>query len=221
MPKRKRMDTPPWWREGFVPCVCKDPASVTAGPWSMVFMMAPTFEGTLAVQRHPNMPGVIGVRERVIPNHKMKNYTLITDEDKALQSYLLDLKKQMLTEGATHEAVRLVGEHIPISEKELQIMATKLKRASATTKTPAKKAPAKKAAAKSTESTGGGRKSTLDEKAKITATEKGTKKIEKVGKDDKLALIVKAKTVAKALEIDDVLPRDIHYAVKTGLIELG
>jgi preprotein translocase subunit SecA len=132
----------------------------------------------------------------------------------------------MLTEGATREAVRLVGEYIPITDKEYKIMSEKLKtpaKKAPAAKAPAAKAPAapKKAPAPPKEGSGRGRASTLDEKAKLALTEKGQKKVEKAGKDDKLALIAKAKTVGNALKVDGVLPKDIHYAVKVGLLELS
>ena len=148
---------PSWWPTGFVPCVARDPASVVGGTFSRVFMLAPTFEGTLAVQRIVNINSQLGVRDRLIPNWQMKNYT--HDENCSLQSALEELKVQMLTEGATPEAVRLVGEHIPITEEEYRIMAEKLKTKTATpakkpAATPAKgKAPAKEKA----EGTGRGR----------------------------------------------------------------
>jgi DNA-binding protein H-NS len=116
-------------------------------------MLAPTFEGTLAVQRVVNIPSQLGVRDRIIPNWQMKNYTL--DENCSLQSALEELKVQMLTEGATPEAVRLVGEHITITEEEYNIMAEKLK---TKTGTPAKKpAAATKGNAPAKEKTGSGR----------------------------------------------------------------
>jgi DNA-binding protein H-NS len=116
-------------------------------------MLAPTFEGVLAVQQVVNIPSQLGVRDRVIPNWQIKNYTL--DENCSLQSALQELKVQMLTEGATSEAVRLVGEHITITEEEYKTMAEKLK-----TKTggPAKKpAAAAKNKEPDNEKTGSGR----------------------------------------------------------------
>lgn len=217
---KKPLETPPWWPEGFVPCVASDPASVTGGRFARVFMLAPTFDGTLAVQRHPNMPGAIGIRERVIPNAQMKLYTLISDEESALQSHLADLKNQMLAEGASREAVRLVGEYLPFSQKELRIMAEKLQ----TKKAAGRKAPAKKPAAASTGEKGtGGRKHSLDEAAAITLTEKGEEKLKKnasTGATENLKIMKKAKTIGKALKAG-LAPGDVTYAQRTGTIEIG
>lgn len=189
----------------------------------MVFMLAPTFEGTLAVQRIANMPDHTGVRERVIPNNQMKNYSVLEDEESALHRLLHELKSQMLTEGATHEAVRLVGEHIPISEEEYKVMAEKLTKKPATKKAPAKKAaPAAKAPA--TEGAARrGRQHSLDDKAKIVLTEKGEAKLKKgaeTGATANIKAMKAAKTVGKALEAG-LKPGDIAYAVKTGTIELA
>lgn len=134
---------PSWWQPGFVPCVARDPASAMGAPFNRVYMLAPTFQGTLAVQRWANVSSLLGVRDRVIPNSQIRLYT---HEDISLQSALSDLKKQMLTEGATPEAVRLVHEHSPFTEEELSTMANKLAKKTA----PAKKADATKVAPKST-----------------------------------------------------------------------
>lgn len=224
MPKKKTkkaQEAPPWWRKGFVPCVARDPASVGSERFARVFMLAPTFEGTMAVQAHPNIPSQVGVRERVIPADQANRFTLITEEETALHSHLEELKTQMLTHGASREAVRLVGEHIPITDKEYREMAAKLTKKAPAKKASTKKAPAKKAASDAPAK--GGRKHSLDEKAKITLTEKGEAKLKKgadTGATQNLEAMKKAKTVGKALEAG-LKPGDITYAEKTGTIELG
>jgi hypothetical protein len=60
----------------------------------------------------------------------------------------------------------------------------------------------------------------LADKRKIVATDKGKAKLAKVEDDDKLAIMVAAKTVGAAIETDEVAFRDISYAEKVGLIDL-
>lgn len=144
--KKGEPKLPSWWQPGFVPCVARDPSSAIGEPFNRVYLLASTFQGVLAVQRWANVGSMVGVRDRTIPATQMKHYVL--RDDLALQSALDELKPQMLTEGATPEAVRLVHEHSPFTEEELSTMAEKLK-----TKTAAKaKAdkPAKAAAAPKT-----------------------------------------------------------------------
>lgn len=204
---------PSWWPTGFEPCVAKDPASAIGAPFNRVFMLAPTFEGTLAVQRWANVDSLLGVRDRVIPNHLMKRYTL---EEIPLQSALEELKVQMLAEGATPEAVRLVGEHIPLSEKELSIMAAKLTKK--TTAPKATKAPKAEKAAKAP-------------KAEKAPKEADTRKIKVLKKDhgardgsktaERYDAIIASKTVDEALSNDLIKMADINYAVKQGIVSLG
>lgn len=143
--KSKAPDLPSWWPTGFQPSVCRNPATVAQGSLNgLVFMLAPTFQGTLAVERRLLTANMLGVFDRVIANGSMHLYTIADGID--LHSALIQLKEVMLTEGATPEAVRLVGEHIPISKKEYDIMAEKLtKKTTAAAKKPAATAAAKAA----------------------------------------------------------------------------
>ena len=204
----------------FEPYVCSDPASAIGGRYGRVFVLAPSFGAVRAVQSAALPASQLGVRDRIILEPQLKAYTRLDPVDFPLHSLLDELKGDMLLHGASPEAVMLVGAVAPFSEKDLKIMADKL-----TKKTTA---PAKGAAAKKTTATDSsnnapqrGGRSTLDDKAKITATDKGRAKIDKVGKTDKLSLMVAAKTVGKALEVDGVVSRDIHYAINAGLIEVA
>lgn len=202
----------------FKPYAAANPASVVGGKFGRVLVLAPSFCGVRAVERLCHMPDLqLGVRERYIPISQLPHYKPLDESKFPLQSLLDELKEDMLLHGATPEAVMLVGAVSPFNEKELEAMAKKL----STKKAPAKKAPAKAAPKKdATEAKGRGRRSSLDEKASITATDKGTAKLEKVGKDDKLAIMVKAKTVGKALAAG-VDSKDINYAARVGLISVG
>jgi hypothetical protein len=205
--------------EPFQPYVASNPASVAGGKFARVYVLAPSFCGVRVVERLCHMPGLQpGVRERYIPAAQLPHYKPLPEQEFPLQSLIAELKVEMLQHGATPEAVMLVGAVSPFEEKELNIMAKKL-----TTK-PTKAKKAVKADAPKTEAKGtGGRKSSLDPKAKITITDKGAEKIAKGadnGATNNLKAMKAAKTVGKALE-GDLTSADINYAARSGTITIG
>lgn len=131
-PKRASAPT-----DGFEPHVRRNPASVLGGtPFARVYVLARSFCGVRIVERWPAPGNLFGIRDRYVPDDQLVNYT---PEECALQSAIQELKVSMVAEGATPEAVILVGAVSPFEEEELNTMADKLK-----TKTSAKK-PADKA----------------------------------------------------------------------------
>jgi DNA-binding protein HU-beta len=188
-------------------------------------MLAPTFEGTLSVQRWPNVSGMLGVRDRIIASHQMKHYSL---EDIPLQSALEELKPQMLAEGATNEAVRLVSEFIEFTTEELRIMAEKLKTKAApkkaAAKAPAKKAetktPAKKAGdtTKAREAAEGKRAELYAKKIKVLNKDHGAR--EGSNRANMLNIVLKAKTVGEAIEGGATMV-DVRFAESKGFISLS
>lgn len=110
----------------FTPYEVRDPASVIGG---RLLIVGTTFCGVRAVgYNRAYMPGsMLGVTERVIPDEQTAQYHEIHDENSSLQSIFSRIKEQMLTHGASRLAVQWVHDLEPFDEKELKIMAEKLK----------------------------------------------------------------------------------------------
>lgn len=110
---------------------------------------AESFEGYLVVYERPAMPeiGPLGLGVCCLWWHKDRvdcpKASVIRDENTTLQVAITRIKKSMLDHGAVAEAVQLIGAISPFEEKELKIMAEKLKGKAAPAKDTAKKAPAK------------------------------------------------------------------------------
>lgn len=150
-------------------------------------------------------------------------------------------KRSAMKYGATPEAIRLLGRFAPITKEELSIMADKKlapkKGDAEALKNAAKAAPVGGGKAAPAKAAPKGNPAALEkaravnaakaeelkkDKRKITATEKGSAKIKKSGDPtDKLAIMVKAKTVGAAITGGEVAFKDIAYAEKVGLIELS
>jgi hypothetical protein len=135
--KRKPVPAP---APAFEPYWIGNPASLMGGKLGRMLVAAQTFCGVRVVYRWANVDAQLGVRDRIIMDHELKNYPRLNLEESALQSALLELKLDMLNQGATPEAVQLFRGVVPLTDEELQEMATKL-----TKKTTAKAAPAAKA----------------------------------------------------------------------------
>lgn len=127
----------------FKPYVVQDPSRLTRrdlyGKWLVV---GPCFGGMRAVghdytYRHGVFDGIV---DTVILERQLPQFT--EDRNTSLQSYIEDLKKVSLANGATPLAIEWLGDHITYSKKEYDIMAEKLK----TKKAPAKAAKAEKPA---------------------------------------------------------------------------
>jgi hypothetical protein len=139
-------------------------------------------------------------------------------------------KRHAMKFGATPEAIRLLGQMLPIDKEEESKMAKlarkdELKAAAAETPVAGKRIKAVPAAKvnngeRLVEAAASRRAELLNDKRKIVATEKGKAKLAKVEDDDKLALMISARTVGAALEEEGVAYRDITYAEKVGLVEL-
>lgn len=132
------------------PYFVQDPTSVVGGPTGRLLVAAPSFRAVRVVQRRLVVGTRYAVIDRVIMETDLSNFNKVPLENSSLQSALLELKQFMLNHGASPEAVQLFHGVMPFTTKELNIMATKLARKPAATKTTAaaKKAPAKKAPAK-------------------------------------------------------------------------
>lgn len=132
------------------PYFVQDPTSVVGGPTGRLLVTAPSFRAVRVVQRRLVVGTRYAVIDRVIMEADLSNFNKIPLENSSLQSALLELKQFMLNHGASPEAVQLFHGVMPFTTKELNIMATKLARKPAATKTTAaaKKAPARKAPAK-------------------------------------------------------------------------
>lgn len=114
---------------------------------------AETFEGFMVVYERPAMPeiGPLGLGVNCLWWHKDRvtgpRPSVTVDENTTLQVAITRIKKAMLTYGAVAEAVVLIGAISPFTEKELTIMAEKLKgKAPAADAKPAKAAKAPAAA---------------------------------------------------------------------------
>lgn len=104
------------------------------GLFNRCIVIAATFRGALVIYERPAMPelGRLGTgvccmdwHEDHLPGGVYPNITL--DEKTTLQSSIARIKEVMLKHGAQAEAVRLIGELSPFTDKELNIMAEKLK----------------------------------------------------------------------------------------------
>lgn len=157
------------------------------------------------------------------PLHKTR--LIISQEDP--QKVALTMKAHALKWGATPEAIRLLGLMCPLTKEEEILMPKlarkdELKAAAKATPVAVKKPIAKRSngADQLAEAASRKRDELLADKRKIIATDKGKAKLAKVEDDDKLAIMVAAKTVGAAIETDEVAFRDISYAEKVGLIDL-
>lgn len=134
----------------------RDNNSIIGTTW---LVLGPTFCGVRAIARVPYMPGLQhGVRYRVIPEWMIRHFALTVPEEASLQSIYEGIKSEMLSHGADPLAVQWLGELSPFTEKEMRIMADKLKTKGAA-------APKKEAAKKE----GGGRKGNPEALAKARA----------------------------------------------------
>ena len=127
-----------------LPTLYRDPNSYVGMLWLIV---CPTFCGYEAVGRRVYTPGVnFPVCNRIITEWELERWTPVPwTEETSLQSFLEGLRTEAAANGAEAGAVQLLRDLIPFSEKELNIMADKLK-TKGTTKPAAKKdakAPAK------------------------------------------------------------------------------
>ena len=128
--------------ESSLPTLYRDPNSYVGMVWLIV---CPTFCGYEAIGRRVFTPGVnFPVCRRIITEWELERWSPVPSEETALQSYLEGLKSEALAHGAEAGAVQLLRELVPLSEKELKIMAEKLKTKGAA-KPAAKKADAKPA----------------------------------------------------------------------------
>lgn len=124
-----------------LPILMRDPNSYAGTLWLIV---VPTFCGYEAVGRRVFVPGVnFPVCRRIVTEWELERWTPVPwGEETSLQSYLAGLKEEAVASGAEAGAVKLIGELSPFSEKELKIMADKLKTKGAAKAPAAKKAPA-------------------------------------------------------------------------------
>lgn len=150
----------------------------------------------------------------------------------------LEFKSVALRDGATPEAIRLIGTLIPLNDKECREMAEKLKakgsKAADTKglKSAASKTPVAKKTSKSDASKRRGNPEALAKARAARAANKGpdNRKITVVKKDhgaragtkraDMLNIVLKAKTVQTALDNGATMV-DIRFAQTQGLIKLS
>ena len=162
-----------------------------------------------------------------LPGHK----TRLVISEKDPHEVARGMKLFAMKWGATPEAVRLLGKVCPLTDEEEHNM-PKLARKDEL-KAAAKEAPvAKKTAAAAKPRTANGqedvfeeartarREAMLADKRKIVATDKGKAKLAKVDDEDKLSIMITARTVGAAIETEEVSMRDINYAEKIGLVDL-
>lgn len=173
-----------------------------------------------------------GWMHRVIHDWHVRNYPRV-DENNALHSTISGIKESMLQLGATSIAVDWIGELSPFTEKELSIMASKLKTKGETTAkaAPAEKAPKPVAAAKK------GNPAAL-EKAHAAAKAKSSalraskikalvKPAELKGREGTfrrtmLQDVLKAKTVGEFMEMDPKYDAGcLRFAESEGYISVG
>lgn len=201
-------------------------------------VVAPTFEGALVVYERPAMQelGRLGVGVNVLVWHNQNLPggawpDIAVDNNITLQAAISRIKGVMLTHGACAEAVRLIGELSPFTEKELKIMADKLASKGAAKAAPAKKAPAGKgggkgnpeALEKARAAQGAKKAEQMADKRKITLTDKGKEKLKKGGDSSaitNLTAMRDAKTVGAAIT-GGLSMGDIKYAEGSGTISLG
>ena len=123
----------------FDPVVVRDPYSMVGARWLIV---GETFQGVKAVGYQPaHAPPMLGTVDRVIQAQHLPNYSE-APENSSLQSFVESLKALMVAHGASPLAVEWIGDISPFSEKELNIMADKLKTKTEKAAKPAAKSPA-------------------------------------------------------------------------------
>lgn len=193
----------------FEPYACSDPASVLGGRRGRVLVLAPSFNAVRCVQAAPAVTGHLAVRDRVIMDSQLKMYSRLDPEEFPLQSLVRDIKEEMLNHGATPEAVMLVGAYSPFNEKEMNIMAEKLK------KTAAKKTSTKKADTKGKAETA---EATTDDR-KIKVVKKPHEAREGTKRASMLDTIYDSKTVQEAVA-GGVSKSDVSWAAREGYIEV-
>lgn len=199
----------------FEPYWINNPAAVTGGKFGRMLVAAKTFCGVRVVYRWVNIESEIGVRDRIIMDGDLRHYTRLNLEESALQSALLELKVDMLNQGASPEAVQLFNGIVPLTEQELQEMATKLTKKTAApakaTKAPAaaKTPKAPKEAAEAKEDT---------RKIKVLMKEHGAR--EGTKRADMLDTIYASKTVQEAVDAG-VSKSDVSWAARAEYISVG
>lgn len=206
---------------------------VIGGMIPLSLVIAETFMGKMVVKQQMHMPGFsLGVVCHAIADWDIAK-AFVPAENTSLQSFVPKLKEAMVKYGASHEAVRLVGELSPFTQEELNSMADKLKSKTAT-------------AAAKTKPVGNGGKVAADKKAAPKGNaealkkareatdgkraEARTRKITVVNKDHgarpgskratQLDIVIKAKTVQAALDAGAEMV-DINFAAKEGFITLA
>ena len=85
---KKPLSYVPQWEKPFDPVWVTDPYAAVRGPWIGKWLIVGfTFEGFRAVGRQAHVDGpMMGVTHAVIPAHNLRNYSIVEDENKALQS---------------------------------------------------------------------------------------------------------------------------------------
>jgi hypothetical protein len=198
----------------FEPYWINNPAAVTGGKFGRLLVAAETFCGVLVVYRWLNVDSQIGVRDRVILDWELKNYSHLNLEQSACQSALLELKVDMLNQGASPEAVRLFNGIVPLTKQELNEMATKL-----TKKTTAeKKAPAAKTKAAPKAKAAPAEAKSDDRKIKILMKDHGAR--EGTKRADMLDTIYGCKTVQEAVDAG-VSKSDVSWAARAEYISVS
>lgn len=211
---------------GFQPHALRDPAGVLGGRFGRLLVLAPTFCGVRVVERVCNIETQLGVRDRLIMDWHLPNYPVLAPDEFPLQSLILELKEEMLLHGATPEAVQLVGAVAPFNEKELQIMADKLKTKTAAKKpaakadTKAKIAPKKNAdATKAARAVSDGKRAELYAK-KIKVLNKSHGAREGSNRANMLNVVLASKTVQEAVDGGATMV-DVRFAEAQGFISLS
>lgn len=216
----------------FKPYVVRDPYS----PGVTWLVLRPTHMGVVAVGFQPSyVPGpMVGVADRVILHWHLRHYPII-DENSACSVLIKGIKERMLTHGASALAVHWVNEIEPFNDKEMNIMADKLKTKGAATAKPAKNAKAdaapKAAKAGNPEALAKAREASAGARAAADA-----RKIKFIGKDvavregsvrEELKGFAKtAKTVAELKDNETskgkkVSAGDVNWLEEAGIIEIS
>lgn len=199
--------------ESSMPYLVRDPHQLAGGLW---LVCALTFCGVEAVARQVYMPGVTyAVRRRIITDWELEKWSRVAaTEETSLQSFIEGLKAEAVAHGASAEAVHLLGQLSPFEEKELKIMAEKLKTKGAK---PAAKKTAEKAPAKGGK--GGAGAAKLKEAAAARTSANHAKKIKLLIKPDASGL--RGGRLAKLQAIADNKPATVGDIIGTVVTDEG
>lgn len=94
----------------------EDPYSAVRGPWiGKWLLLGYTFEGVRAVGRQVHVDGpMMGVTHAVIMARGLRNYSIVEDENKALQSIILGPKDRNAEPRSNSAGSTVAGGIVPL-----------------------------------------------------------------------------------------------------------